>query len=564
MLVIAIFILVTGAGAGITAFLLPTKLREALIPISFWTGVLWIAISGVVLSQIGISTRQSSIMIVGISATLLAVAIKQGKLKIKVDRLGVVVAVFSAILVGVHLFTYLTKAPFATTISMGNLDPISYSTVADYLQTHTVKDGSVYEAFSPYLWSVGDLLHSSYRWGTPMVLSVISSIFGMRAYQVFGVLIQLFFVMSYPMLFALMRQLRPKAGVPEAIILFLVYGLNSTLMYTLYNVFFAQFAWGGILILSVYLAMVKDVTWLRALVIAGTSLIYPEGIIFVILPILLLGQWKALGLALLLTPYSMYTAIKQLITVMITSSKVTWIGWEHIRYPNMFEILGMYNLNYSRPIPVLILIIPLIALLILMFWGFMRSQKKRVLLVYLGVFTLAYISTLASGNWFTYYRAITYSIFIYTIIFVAGLGVLFEKLKSKHVRILIIAIIALVVTRSSVRTAKQMYYHHHMVDASLISLGEVPRSSSVIGTADLILGEYSLWIRLWREYILAGQPLLTRQNLTTDSAKLDVLGQILVEKERVEELGQRINLKQELWENSYYEIYEVDIKVNQI
>lgn len=564
MLTMAIFFILTGAGVGITAIILPTQLREALIPISFWIGVIWIAIAGVILSQVGIPTRQSSLVIAVISMALMITACKQGKLKIKLRKLGIVVALLTAIIVGFHLFTYLTKAQFATTISMGNLDPISYSTVADYLQTHTVKDGSVYESFSPYLWSVGDLLHSSYRWGSPMVLSVISSILGMRAYQVFGVLITMFFVMSYPMLFALLRQVRPKAGVPEAFILFLIYGLNSTLMYTLYNVFFAQFAWGGILILGVYLAMTKDVTWLRALVIAGTSLIYPEGIIFVILPSLILGQWKSLVLAIALTPYSMYTAIKQLITVMISSSKVTWIGWEHIRYPNMFEILGLYNLYYSRPIPPPILALPLSALIIFMIWGFFGIQKKRVLGTYLLVFVLAYVSTLASGNWFTYYRAITYSVFIYAITFVAGLGVLFEKLKSKHVRILIIALIALIVTRSSVRTAKQMYYHHHTVDSSLISLVDVQRSSTVLGTADLSLGEYSLWIRLWREYILAGQPLLTRQNLTTDRTKIDVLGQILVEKERSSELNQRIKLKQKIWENNYYEIYEVDITVNQI
>lgn len=564
MLTIAIFFLLTGAGAGITALLLPAKLREATIPISFWIGVIWIAISGVILSQVGIPTRQSAIVIVTISTALMITAYKQGKLKINVSRLAIAVTVLTIILVGVHLFTYLTKARFPTTISMGNLDPISYTTVADYLQTHTVKDGSVYESFSPYLWSVGDLLHSSYRWGTPMVLSVLSVALGMRAYQVFGVLITLFFVMSYPMLFALLRQVGLKAGVPEAIMLFLVYGLNSTLMYTLYNVFFAQFAWGGILILSVYLAMAKDVTWFRTLVIVGTALIYPEGIIFVILPSLLFGQWKALGFALALAPYSMYTAIKQLITVMISSSKVTWIGWENIRYPNMFEILGLYNLNYSRPIPLAILAISLIALLIFMIWGFFGTQNKRVLITYLLVFALAYISTLASGNWFTYYRSITYSIFIYVIIFVAGLGEFFDKLKYKHARVLIVTMIALVVTRSSVRTAKQMYYHHHMVDTALISLRETPRSNSVLGTADLVLGEYSLWIRLWREYMLAGQPLLTRQNLSTDRTKLDTLEQMLVEKERSSELNQRIKLKQKIWENNYYEIYEVDIRTNQI
>lgn len=551
-------------GVGITAILVPEQLIGATLPLSFWVGVIWLALSGTVLSQMGIGTSQGWILILIASLILLYTAYKNGRIQIKFSKLGCLVGVLSIIALLIHLYPYLVKAQFPTTISMGNLDPISYSTVADFLQKNTVRDGATYIPYSPYLWSVGDLLHSSYRWGTPMVLSLISAAYGARAYQLFGILITLFFVMSYPMLWTLLKRLRPESGWLEAIILFLIYMINSTLMYTLYNVFFAQFAWGGILILSVYLSTTQNTNWLKALVVAGTALIYPEGIMFVVLPMLLLGHWGGLLIAAMMAPYPLFTSIRQLISVMVNSSQVTWIGWEHIRFPNMLEILGLYNLNYSRPLQLFLLFIPVVVLFYLIFWGLIKTLNRRVLGVYMGIFVLSYIATRMSGNWFTYFRAITYSSFLFILLFLIGLGKMLDSINKIKVSIAAVVVIGVLTIRSATRTAQQMYYHHQTVDRELVSLSQVPNIKVPTATADIFLGEYSLWIRLWREYMLMGKPIITRQNWTTDTDKLTVIDQLLVEKEKLNELSEKVNLKTKVWENRYYELYSVDLKAADI
>lgn len=564
VLMFSIWLILTVAGLGLTALILPKREHLGIWVISFWVGVISTAIMGTTLSQMGISTNQSWLVIMGVSLALIWVAKQKHLLSLMPGKDGGGIAILTILILGIHFFTYLSKTSFPTTVSMGNLDPISYSTVADFLQTKTINEGAVYQDFSPYLWSVGDLLHSSYRWGTPMILSVLSAIFQVRAYQIFGILITLFFGMSFPMVWLLLKQGRPQSGRVEALILLGVYGINSTLMYTLYNVFFAQFAWSGILVLAIYLAGINSTNWLRALTIVGTALVYPEGIIFVLIPSLMRWDFRSLLGAIMIAPYPIFTSIKQIITVMINSSKVTWIGWEQIRYPNMFEILGLYNLNYSRPIPLYILLLPLIGLLAVMGWGWFRMANRRILLLYGAVFGCAYLATLASGNWFTYFRAITYSIFLYAIIFTVGMGNLLTKLKSRYISWIVIGLIASLTVRSGARTAKQMYYHHHTVDTALVSLTEVPRNGQLISTADLYLGEYNLWIRLWREYMLMGEPLMTRQNWTTDNLKLSRIEQVLVESDKKGELEGKIELKDKTWGNKYYEIYAVDIKVDQI
>ena len=259
--------------------------------------------------------------------------------------------------------------------------------------------------------------------------------------------------------------------------------------------------------------------------------------------------------------------VRQIIRVIISSSQVTWIGWEKIRYPNILEILGLYNLNYSRELQVYLILIPVIVVVALMLWALRLSSNRKVIFIYLGVFGLAYFGTRVMGhNWFTYFRAITYSIFLYASLFVAGMGYLSKSLNMYKWMIgFIVMIIGGLVIRSGVRTAQQMYYHHHAVDKPLISLMQVPLDRAApIATADLFLGEYSLWTRLWREYMLFEIRIITRQNWTTDKDKVLEITQVLVEKDKEEELRKTINLGDIVWENEHYSLYTIEEKTNEI
>jgi len=566
-LAIGIIVGLTVLGGGIASLILGKEGREGWSWVAFWVGVVYIAAGGVFLSQIGIATQQSCLILILGSIIGWGVAWRRRRLFLKLNSEQRWLYLLVGLGLIVHLYTMIVRVGFPTTVSMGNLDPISYTTVADYLQTHSLWEGKEYQAFSPYLWSVGDLLHSSYRLGTPMVLSVLSAVAGVRAYELYSILLSVFFVMSYPVVFLLVKRIRKEAGRLEMLLLFGVYLLNSTLMYMLYNVFFAQFAWGGVLAMAVWATGKKGLAWVQAITVAGTALLYPEGLPFVLIPLALTGSFWGITVGIGLAPFSLVMGVRQIIRVIISSSQVTWIGWEKIRYPNILEILGLYNLNYSRELQVYLILIPVIVVVALMLWALRLSSNRKVIFIYLGVFGLAYFGTRVMGhNWFTYFRAITYSIFLYASLFVAGMGYLSKSLNMYKWMIgFIVMIIGGLVIRSGVRTAQQMYYHHHAVDKPLISLMQVPLDRAApIATADLFLGEYSLWTRLWREYMLFEIRIITRQNWTTDKDKVLEITQVLVEKDKEEELRKTINLGDIVWENEHYSLYTIEEKTNEI
>ena len=562
LLTLAVIVLLGLLGAGLTTLILPDAERGSWWAISFWVGTVFVALLGTSLSQAGLSVNQSTPLILGAGLILFELARRKRLLKWQLTKLDYLILALTVLTLAIQLFTHLTRTQFPTTVSMGNLDPISYTTVADYLRDHTVWDGTGYIPYSPYIWSVGDLLHHSYRWGTPMVLSVVSSLLGRDAYEIYSLLLTAFFAMSYPALYLFAKKLKPTLSWIESLILFLSYSVNSTLMYMLYNVFFGQFAWGGVLILSAWaLSLPRQKSeWLSAIMIAGTALLYPEGLVFVIVPTILLWRGKSLLLAALMAPYSLFAGIRQLGRVIVSSSSVTWIGWEKIRFANLLEILGLYNLNYSRPLPVLLALIPLMIITSIMIYGYLRAKNRLTLLVYFGVFAGAYFTTRIIGNnFFTYWRTLGYSIFLYSALLASAIGWLHEKMGRKNWLLLIVILGLLGFTgRSAVRSAKQMYYHHHSVDRALISLKEMPIQTTPILTTDVVLGEYNLWIRLWREYMLTKQPIITRQNMLQDMIESESNRLLLIEKEKIAEVRKAIEFNEIIWENEYYELREIN------
>ena len=64
-----------------------------------------------------------------------------------------------------------------------------------------------------------------------------------------------------------------------------------------------------------------------------------------------------------------------------------------------------------------------------------------------------------------------------------------------------------------------------------------------------ILGEYNLWIRLWRVYV-GKQPIITRQNMVQDI--IDGESYPLLGRER--KLEERKSEFKKIWDNDYYEL----------
>lgn len=587
LLLSKIILLLFFVGYGFTAVFVPEKLRRDAFWLIPWFGIMFITIIGVFTSMAGFSMNQGKFIILIFSLALIVYSIVSEK---KIPFKSWEILSISLLTIVCLLFNLwpLMKVGFPTTISLGNLDPISYVHTSDFLMNHTVFDGKDFIHYKPYLWATGDLLHNGYRWGTPMILSFFSSIFELKSYQVYSILITIFFGFSFPITYVLAKQITErKKSYLLLFLIFLTHAFNSTLLYMLYNVFFAQFIFLGVFITIIILLYsyfseknidlykLNHYDFLIAFGISSLTTLYVEGLFFIFIPLFIFIFLKILQkkyyffvyglkiilLLLIINPMTLGNALRVNYKVFMSTTKIGVIGWEKIRYAVPIEILGFYNLYYSRVIPSFIKIISSFILIGVMAWGFIKSKQKIFITAFMGFFIFLYlIFAFYFKNFFTYHRTITYTTFFVSILFSYGILLMSDLFKNKIIAIFMVIIFSLMTLRSSYRTFFQFYWHPRVVDKSLISLTKLDNDkklNSTFFTSDVFLGEYDLWKRLWREYLLSDKDIVTRQNYPTERAFLKDINLVLTEKNYLEGEGKKITYKNIVWENEFYILGEI-------
>lgn len=592
LLLSEIILILFFVGYGFAAVFIPDKLRKDAFWLSPWLGLMFISVIGVMASMAGFSMNQAKYIILISAAALIIYAFLNNKKLALASWETCLITLLTIVCLLFNLWP-LIKVGFPTTISLGNLDPISYVHTSDFLLNKTVFDGKDFIHYKPYLWATGDLLHNGFRWGTPMILSFFTSIFGLKSYQVYSILITIFFALSFPITYVLAKLIiNKKKSYLLLFLIFLTQALNSTNLYMLYNVFFAQFIFLGVFITliillhsyfseeNINLYNFNSYDFLIAFSLSSLTMLYVEGLFFVFIPLFIFIFLKALQkqyvfllyglkiilLLLVINPTTFGNALRVNYKVFMSTTKIGVIGWEKIRYAIPFEMLGFYNLYYSRLIPTLIKIISSFVLIGIMIIGFMKSKKKLFVSSFMGFFIFLYlIFAFYFKNFFTYHRTITYTTFLISILFSCGMLTIFDSLRNKVVTATIVIMFTLMSIRSSYRTMYQLYWHPKIVNKSLISLTELNNKKSfdsAFYTSDVFLGEYDLWKRLWREYMLSNKQIVTRQNYPTERAFLKGIKLVLSEKNYLKGEGKKIIYKNIVWENEYYLLGEIEpIKV---
>lgn len=582
-----VFLILFIMGAGFTAIFLPKTLKQDSFWLIPWCGIILIAMFGVIFNLAQVPLSQSKYILFAIAGVLFIYALISKKRIFYFNKEIFLLALLVLISLLYNLFPLIIRVGFPTTISLGNLDPLSYTTVADFLTKHTIFDGKVFEHFKPYLWSTGDLLHSGYRWGSPMILSFIASILGVRAYVVYFILLVLSFVLSFPPLYILAKRMIPKNNLFIMILVFMTFTFNSTILYMVYNVFYAQFLFSGIymLIFLLIYEYFKNTTqshnfnffdFLIGLSISSITTIYPEGLVFILIPLgiatfLYMAKdrsyvcgiclIKILAVAFVINPYTFGTAVEQSLKIILSSTRSVFIGWDYIPFAAPLEMMGFYNLYYSKDLPAVIDFIIGIPIIIVWLVGLKKLKSPFIMTAYMLTFTAFYIGLrFIYPNFFTYHRAIIYSLFIYPILFTSGI-IYVVSFFHKNFKYVIIAIIFILVSRSAYRTTYQIYWHMRIVDHALISLQEFNLAGGIpqpFYTSDVFLGEYDLWRRLWHEYFLMNKLIVTRQNFPTELSSLPKNKLVLAEKEVIEYQGKKLKFKNIVWENKYYQLGEIE------
>ena len=577
-------------GYGFTSIFLPDKFRKDSLIIIPWLGIVFTILFGVALSfaRFPLSQGKSLILLTGLILIIYSVIKK--RLILTFSKSTLVLGLFTFILLIFNLFPLISKMGFPTTISLGNLDPLSYANVGDFLIKNSLLDGNKIIHFEPHLWAVGDLLYYSFRWGSPLFLGFISSLLNVKSYEVYYILMSILFSLTFPLVYLLSTQFYSKKSYLLMIIIFMTYGMNSILLYMLYNVFLAQFLFSGVYILILILLLgyfneknKEDFSFnsydlLIGFCISSITSIYPEGLVFVLIPLAiylafklltnerlttLISLSKILLIIILINPITLGTALSWNYKIFFLTTRTDFIGWERVRYATPFEMTGFYNLFYYKNLPLIFDVFISIPVIILFSIGFYKIKNKLLLFSFLLFFLILYFFyRFIYPNYYAHLKTVSLMVFIFSGIFSVGVLQSLKIINNKIVLLILIIFMSFLSIRSAHRTMSQLYYHQRSVDKKLISLEELNNNKKikeVFFTSDVFLGDYDLWKRLWQEYLLNNKKIITKTNFTSeteDSIKKTKL--VLSEKGFTEFGNKKIIYKKIIWENQYYQLGEIE------
>ena len=589
ILTIKVLFILFFVGYGFTSLFLPNKLRKDAFFIIFWFGIIFSVVLCVGLTMARIPINQGKYVIFFLSLLLLIYSFIKKKTLPIFSKKNLIISIFVLISLFFNLYPLITKAGFPTTISLGNLDPLAYTNVSEYLIDHSLIDSRIglTAPYKPYLKSVGDLLYYGFRWGSPLFLGFISNTLGVRSYQIYYILMTILFALTFSLVYLLAKNLLNKENNYLLLIIFLTFGLNSTLLYMLYNGFFAQFMFSGIfalilIFLQSYFSKKKNFTnnfnsydFLIAIGISSVSSIYSEGMIFICFPLviffvlklfnkeripILWSLLKILFLAILINPVTFGLAIKWSYGIFFLAANTTFIGWDKIRYSTPFEMTGFYNTVYYRNFPLwldVLLAIPVGAILLR---GLIMIKERVLIISYLVLFGLFYILYyFIFRNYYTHLKTVSYMLFLYSIVFSVGIIGFLDIFKNKIINLILITVMVFLSLRSAHRTMSQLYYHQQAVNKKIISLSELNSNKDInepFLTADLFLGEYDLWTRFWQEYMLYNKEVVSRSNFSSLLNINDML--VLSDKSRQTFDHKTVKYKKVIWENQYYQLGEIE------
>lgn len=577
---LAMFLLLFALGIGVARLLFPPRYEDLRRWMAPWLGIALIVVFGGTLS-IGkqpMSTAYGVILATGLTLTLYSFLTdrpRQFQLKKETMILSVLVIVLSL----ANVYPLLTRVGYPTTLSMGNLDPVAYMNVGEYLRDHTILDGGVSNVFKPASWSVADLLHYGFRAGPSLILSFFAVTLQVKTHVIYTVLLSVAFALTFPLVYLLGKKMLGTSSIIFMWIVFLVFGLNATLLYWLTHAFLPQFLFGGFFVASglLFLEYSEDKrrqSWITGwdlaigICFAAILTIYPDGLLLSFTPIALAGivgyvtgdnrsLWlkslKILGVALVINPIAFATALRQIMRLVVTTTNTTFIGWEWIRTPSLFEMMGLHNLYYARNLPLWADILLSLPVLYCLFLAFRTLTLKLVtgsyVLVMVGFLGL-YL--LVIDNFFVFNRVLGYTLFMWSTLFAVGLTHLFKSINRKLFTVLGLLILTLTSLRTIQRSMQQNYYHYRVVDQALSTLELIPPVTGPFYTADIVLGEFDLWKRVWQEHFLRNQTLVDRQNYVLLAPADRTTKLVLAEKEKVRQYPELFDFTSIVWESEWY------------
>lgn len=588
-----IVILLLFTGYGLVSLFFPKELKKYLFWFVPWVSICYIAILASILSLTKIPMNFAKDIIFLFSFIFFILSILFRKFSFQQTKYFWFFLFFSLVILVYNLFPLVHKIGFPTVISLSNLDGLTYVNVADFLKSNNIMQGKEYIPFKPYLWSVGDFIHNNFRWGSPLVISYISGILSVDSYEVFYITMVILFTFTIPVIYFLSLRLI-NINSQSFLLLFLSYlffGMNSSILYILYNSFFAQLAFIGILISIIILYLIqlkrKKYKYLEinindfviAFFISSISCIYPEGIFLTIIPIFTFTLYKLFFnknifflanfliivlISLIINPITFGNSVMHSLNIFLNNLNTGFISWEKIRFANPVEMLGLWNMFFSKSLPSFISFTSYFIAMVVILFSLIKIKDRKFIGSYLLIlFFLLFFYEFIKQDYFLYHRTLTYYLFLIVALFNIGIYFFIKQfIKNKYLTIFFLIILFLLTLRSAYRTTYQFYWHARVVDKSTVSLSDLNNNKYInkpFFTSDIYYGEYDLWDILWPEYFLKNKEMISIQNYPTDKELTKDIDLLLLNKKHLKKNNVELKITKTFWENDYYKLGEYKV-----
>lgn len=575
-------------GFGLTLFLIPSKLNKYWFWLVPWFAIVFLIFILSILNLIGFSIHKSYLFVIGFLFFLnIAIFLLKKKIPHSSFKEGAVIIFFIIISLLFNLVSLLKYEKTLTTVSLGNNDAVNYAFTSDIIKTNLIFDSALVKVNS-----AGDMFHYIYRWGPPILTSFFLNLFHLQGYQFAFIIQAIIFSITLPLIYIIFSTLYKKTTLLSLVFLMIITAFNANLLYIIYHNFFGQVLfWGlGLFLIILFLFYLNiDKTKkvplniyevIISVTLAVLFMSYSEAAIFIIgpLPIFLI-------LKLYQSRHNFFIYLTSLARVAIITigicainlingtsnvfKRFTYkptgteeIGWppfrQHIPFPNPYEALGFYNIHSFEPLPFYTAIFLSILVVIVTIYGLLKIRHRLFIVSFLLVYLFLYYWTgIYRHNYFDYYKSLTYSLFLFLILFTVGF---FELIgKKKVITIFFMLFIISFELFSAVKLNKQMNRSRLSVDESLISLSALQKEYNIykepIYPEFFLTPQTSMWRDLWREYFIYPKKLtysFSEDYLEHYQNKAPDNSLVLLSKSAPGFYPAQVLLKKTVWGNKYY------------
>jgi hypothetical protein len=481
------------------------------------------------LSRLGISAAAGIYWITGIAAGVGVLSLfpkfRSSRSRV-VPRLTFMFGFLITLLLALYPLLCLREGP--TTVSLGNIDPVTYASTSRFLETASIRHPPSCDLSRPLTCLINYEISWHSRPGTFLTIGLLAVLFHLQPYQLITVLLAVVLAMT-PQIVGVFVEV-VSGNRLAALIALLMSALSVNQLYFFYQGFAAQVLGEGCLIIALifwWKAEIDQAHWssyafMIALAILGTLELYQEDVPLLFIPPLISfvsqfftakkTRWGLIcrymlpvGIAFVLDPFAFWYCLAWLWALRANTA----FGWPLPRWALPADVVGLMNVylpNASEHTAAMASV-PVAALAL---WGFVYWRQPRLTLsVISAAFALLLYEYTIRHYSYAYHKFADNLSFLLVGGFATGVARLVGgragPLARPYIAGLSISLVTAGCFLTDVCLVEQMRKTQFSVGPDLVELTAIKR---LAGNWPIRILEDRLWQQLWAVYFLNPIPIL--------------------------------------------------------